>query len=104
MRNLSDFLINTSEGSNIKFYLISPPASQSMQQSRKEAMGLKKMGFFLKLLVLVLMSGMLVCSVQGDAHYYDFVVSITLTLACFDQNPRSLLLLTLYIASLFDVL
>ncbi|KAJ9675430.1 hypothetical protein PVL29_024376 [Vitis rotundifolia] len=37
-------------------------------------MGLKKMGFFLKLLVLVLMSGMLVCSVQGDAHYYDFVL------------------------------
>ena len=36
-----------------------------------------------------------------EVSFYDFVVSITLTLACFCQNPGSFLLVTLYIASLF---
>lgn len=46
MRNLSDFLINTSEGSNIKFYLTTCISVNATKQER--SYGVEEDGFFLE--------------------------------------------------------
>ena len=49
----------------------------------EEMLGSKS--FFLEVIVLALLSRMLVFMVEGDTHYYDFVVSSTVTYPC--GNP-----------------